>query len=348
MARKRYRSVVTGACSFLGSHLVETLSRGNHDVVATDESTALDARDGPLGLFGSRIRSFASEVQVSDLTAVGSLDSVVEGADFVFHAARSEPCVHNWKRRWQVDVQGTRNLVESVRRAAPRLRRLVYLGSAGIHGIGQAGYPINEDTPIHPPTDALRAVWFAEHLITDLCPKRDIPYAVLRPGNIYGPYLRDGIADLLRLASLPLVPLPEGKEPRVPLVHVDDVCLAADHVAKYSSGENGVFLVADDAALGVAEILRIMADAMGNRTVSVPGVHAGFFRNAMKGVADITAFVATHRGRLPRLDPDRLVFLDADRVLSNSRLRSAGYVLKHPDPTDSLRTMAREWITRQR
>lgn len=59
MATKRYRSLVTGACTPAGRILVEGLSANGHFVVATDSPEAFGADDGRLADAARAVRDVA-------------------------------------------------------------------------------------------------------------------------------------------------------------------------------------------------------------------------------------------------------------------------------------------------
>lgn len=343
MADKKYRSLVTGACSPLGSALVARLSAGAHAVIATDAPDALAAGQGPAASAAARIRDVAHAVVAADVTLPGALDPLLDGVDFVFAAHAAPPDAPSWKARHAIDVQGTAHLIEAIERAAPRLRRLVYLGSAAIHGpVAPGTPPLSEEAPAAPDDDVARARWFGEFQVVDRCTRKGIPYAVLRPAHLCGPEGAPDLAPLLALLRLPIVPIPAFLDARLSLVSFQDVCGAADHVAKYASGRDRTFLVADDTPMTVADVLRTLARGAGRRTVDVPVAGAATWRRAVGAASRLDRFTAVRQSRSPLQGLEALVALTHDRVVSNRSLKTdGGYEIRQPDATESLVALGR-------
>jgi dihydroflavonol-4-reductase len=74
------------------------------------------------------------EVAWADVTQPDTLDQALEGADVVFHVAGLVSITRGQRERlWQVNVEGTRNVVEARRRQ--HVRRLVYVSS--VHALAE-------------------------------------------------------------------------------------------------------------------------------------------------------------------------------------------------------------------
>ena len=83
MATKRYRSLVTGACTPAGRILVEGLSANGHFVVATDSPEAFGADDGRLADAARAVRDVADMVVPVDPATPGTMDPLLAGVNFV-------------------------------------------------------------------------------------------------------------------------------------------------------------------------------------------------------------------------------------------------------------------------
>src|SRR5215207_6541749 len=107
--------LVTGGTGRLGPRLVQPLQQAGHAVKLMSRRGA-----GPGGIRG-------------DLATGRDLDTALAGAEVVVHAAtdpQGDP--------WQVDVAGTRRLVQAVDR--DRLRHLVYVSIVGVDRIPYGYY----------------------------------------------------------------------------------------------------------------------------------------------------------------------------------------------------------------
>ncbi len=95
-------------------------------------------------------------------------------------------------------------------------------------------------------------------------------WVVLRPGVIYGPGDREGLA-LRRLVSAPFIPVPRAPEPRISVVHARDVAAAIAAVC-LAGPSNAVFEVADErsAGYGWCEIMRRVCEMLQCKPRFVP------------------------------------------------------------------------------
>ena len=107
----------------------------------------------------------------------------------------------------------------------------------------------------HPPSTPLeRDVVEAEAAINDFNEKQpDTCVTILRCTNVLGPDVK---TSLRGLAELPFVPAILGFDPRLQLVHEDDVANALFHAAEHDLP--GVFNVAADGVLALSEIASLL------------------------------------------------------------------------------------------
>jgi UDP-glucose 4-epimerase len=334
MAAKTYRSVVTGATGFIGSHMVEALAAGGHEIVATDLPSAFEASGKIARMSADLVRAKAARIVPADITDPGALDAAVDGADFVFHTASVSDGSSPWKVLYRVNVQGTANLIDSIARTTPGLRRLVAWGTGGVYGLPSPDrIPLTEDLPPDPINDSLKSKWFEEFLVMDRCPRAGIRYSILRPTTVYGTRQVHGLPDLFRAAWRgPVVAIPVNLTGRVPFVHVDDVCGAALHLAKYASGENGVFNVSDDSRMTTVEAFRFLSLTLDKPFLALPPVPIRPVRQILGGVAEASRWLGLKIG----LEKDTIACFGEDFVFSNEKLKAAGYELRHPDPKAAL------------
>ncbi|MDF1729672.1 MAG: NAD(P)-dependent oxidoreductase [Sulfitobacter sp.] len=117
------RIAVTGATGFIGKYLVRRLVKDGHDVrvlCRPGREAALDLpADSPV------------EVQIGDLTDAESLEGFSTDVDFLVHLASAHD--HFEESHMQlVNVKGTENLVDEVRKNAPKNLVFVVVSSAVI------------------------------------------------------------------------------------------------------------------------------------------------------------------------------------------------------------------------
>ena len=236
---------MTGGTGRLGRRLVDPLTAAGHTVKAMSRRGT-----GPGGVRG-------------DLSTGFDLRPAVAGAEIVVHAA-SDP----QGDPWQVDVAGTRRLVEAVDR--DRLRHLVYVSIVGIDRIPYGYY---------------RAKFAAEQVLL----ASGLPVTLLRVTQFHD--FIDFLLDSARRG--PVLPVPMGW--RVQPVDVGDVAAhVVDVVTAPPSG--GVVEFGGPEELSAADLARSWAAARASGThvvaTPVPGKLGAAFRD---GAAVPTGGARGHR-----------------------------------------------------
>lgn len=345
-ARAKRRGVVTGACGFLGSHMVETLARAGHEVVATDSRTAVEDVSGVGKVCVDVTRRLADRLVVSDPLSPGALDDVVAGADWVFHLASETRGAVSWASLYRMNVQATSLLIDSVVRTAPALKRLVLCSDGGVYGRPRAGQAVFcEDMDPNPVEDVQKSRWFQEFLTTERCNDEGIKWSLIRPAQVIGtrrPSMLGGLAGAV--SRLGVYALPSNFNRNLPLVCAEDVCGAALHLAKYHSGIGGRFNVCGDAPVALEDVLRTMARAADKPFVKLPPLPMEAVRSVSGAAAALENTLSRMLGGAGRMDPGAVQVMGREFGYSNRRLKEAGYELQYPEPGSHLEELAAWYV----
>lgn len=184
------RILVTGATGFIGSFIVEeALNKGMEVWAAVRKTSSLEY------LRDSRIHRIELNLSSED-----DLKSQLKDHpfDYVVHAAGVTKCIHQ-EDFYRINTEGTKNLVNAIRKLKMPLKRFVYLSSLSIFG------PIKEQQPYQEITEAdtpqpntaygkskLLAELFLDGINESLKADEDpFPYVILRPTGVYGPREKD-------------------------------------------------------------------------------------------------------------------------------------------------------------
>jgi len=167
--------LVTGATGFTGGYLARALNRKGYQVRCLVRSKEK----------GAELESLGMELVVGDLTDKKSLIPVVQGIDTVYHIAAvyREQNIPK-KRFWDVNVGGTRNLLEVSSEAG--IKRFVHCSTVGVQGEIKEP-PAAEDAPYNPGDYYQESKMEGELLALDFFRNRGLPGVVFRPVGIYGP-----------------------------------------------------------------------------------------------------------------------------------------------------------------
>ena len=312
-------ALVTGACGFIGSHLVDQLRSDGWEVRATDLAQA------------SR-RWLPRDVDwiPSDLTRPGTLTAPLQGIDTAFHVAAVFDFSAPWERLYRANVLGTENLLKACCNAG--VRRVVSWSSYDVYGkFDRTRLPIEENHPVAPKDPYGRSKAMQDAVVWRYH-DQGLPVTILRPSAPYGPRARHGVAELFRrLNRMPLVPVPRSLTNRVMSVHVLDVARAASFLADSPEAAGEQVNVTDDGNFPTWEFISFVAEALGKKSVPVwvPG-------SLLTAAAWALAYGSLGLARLlkvrPWLEKDTVTYLTYDFRPSNAKLKSLGFQLSYPDP----------------
>jgi nucleoside-diphosphate-sugar epimerase len=328
-------SLVTGAGSFLGSHLVEALALAGHRVRATDRPETFEVRALGGEPFGTWLNRLGVEVLPADLRLPSALPALVQDVDFLFHAAPlSSP---GWPRRTEqaVQVQCTRDLIDTLLAGSRRLRRFVLWGTVGIYGPPRwFDLPLREDQPPCPQGELWRAQWAQEWAVREAGRRHELPFTILRTGLVYGPPAPSGVDSFVATAvQAPLLAAAKNWRDCLPLVHVHDATRAAVALADEPRAESEAYNVCDDGGLALEQVLRLVTAGVGPALVPVPWSFLAVFTPLVAACAHGLGWVRRRRfmrGGAP-----------GGATLSNDKLKRLGFLFHYPDPEAGLtETMA--------
>lgn len=237
------RVCVTGANGFVASHLVRSLLQAGYRV----RGTVRDPKDPEKT---DHLCQMAAEAGVSDrlelvradLMEPGSFDAAVDGCEGVVHAAASVVFNHPDPQAGIVDpsVEGTRNVLESVRRAGS-VRRVVHTSSmAAVYGWNQPTdhvfteadwntvSTLRNDPYGVAKVEGERA---ALHFVDSLPPDTRFELVHLHPGMVFGPPLVRAHAKASPRLVRDVISRAQPGVPRLMLSVVDVRDLARAHLA---------------------------------------------------------------------------------------------------------------------
>lgn len=245
---------LTGATGFVGGHLVGRLSARGwrlRALVRPTSDTAGLERHGVERVSGS-------------LDDVEALRRGMDGVDVVFHLA-AVTAAPDEAGYFRANAEGTRRVVEALRGAEPRPRRLVYLSSYAACGPARGSGPRRADERPEPLTAYGRSKLAGEDPVRALAGE-GVEVVVLRAPAVYGPGDR-ALLPYFRLVKLGLAPSPSGAERRVHLLYVEDLARA---LARAAEAPPGTYAVAEPVEHPWSGIVREISRSLGKRPLRIP------------------------------------------------------------------------------
>jgi UDP-glucose 4-epimerase len=173
------QAVVTGGAGFIGSHLVDSLLADGYGVTVIDDLSSGDAR---------RVADAVRLVEL-DIVDRAGVAAVIEETkpETVFHLAAQSSVVvsvENPGRDCEVNVQGTLNVLDA---ANKRNIPVVFTSTGGALYGDEAPRPTNEQQIPKPLSPYGASKLAGESYVGTWARAEDVPNAVCRLGNVYGP-----------------------------------------------------------------------------------------------------------------------------------------------------------------
>ena len=331
--------LVTGAGGLIGSHLVEAFAAAGWEVRALDRPGSGQPIEAEL------------ERPEGALTA----GAAARGVSLVAHAAFPR---HAGRQEALTSVRAA--MAAALEAGAPFL----LLSSCSVYGRPR-NLPCDEGE-VKAPVDAHGETrWAVEREAFLFRRTHGLVLVVLRPALTYGPRQRRGLAVALATAA---VAARKGRALWVPrrgpvlhTIHAHDVARAAVLIGADARRLDGrAFNVADDVPLPAEELARAVLQAAGAREAGRIPYAPGPARlalwlarklpewmlwkplNRRLASAWLAAWGGTPPVAPPRLEPELLEQLTADRWYDTQRLRSLGFAPRFPSVVDGLRQLALE------
>jgi UDP-glucose 4-epimerase len=179
------KSLVTGGCGFIGSHLVDGLLEQGDEVIVLDNFST----GRPQNLAHQKGNP-KLKVYQADISEYGMIESYFEGVTRVFHIAALAdivPSIQNPIEYHKSNVDGTINVLEASRKA--EIKHLVYAASSSCFGIPDH-YPTPEDADIRTEYPYATTKWIGEEYVLNWHKVYNLPVTSLRFFNVYGPRSR--------------------------------------------------------------------------------------------------------------------------------------------------------------
>ena len=252
------KSLVTGGCGFIGSHIVDYLMYLNHDVVVVDNHSADNEQ------FYERP---GVEYHREDITDYSAMSIAMRDVDYVFHLAaesRLQPAIKNPIDAVTRNCVGTTVMLQAARNAC--VRRFVYSSTSS--GYGNNPAPSVETQPddcLNPYSASKVAAEKFCKMYTDLY---GLDTVCLRYFNVFGsrsptrgqyaPVI--GVFERQKAAGEPLTIVGDGSQKR-DFVYVGDVA-RANYLASIMplKGHNGeVFNVGSGKNYSIQEIADLIS-----------------------------------------------------------------------------------------
>ncbi len=210
------------------------------------------------------------ELVPGDLRDRETLKPALDGIEVVYNiAALYRTMTVSEQMYFDVNAAGVGNLVELAAEAG--VRRFVQCSTMGVHGT-VADPPGTEEAPIQPDDYYQLTKLKGEEIARELGQQLNLPMAIVRPAAIYGPR-ETRFRKLAQLISRGRFVMFGDGEVLYHFVHVRDLCDGFILCAELDQAVGETYLIADDHAVTLNTVVRVLAEATGKKP---PRLHVPF------------------------------------------------------------------------
>lgn len=249
------KAFVTGASGFIGSHLVDRLVSMGVEVRALMRTT-------------SSKKYLPKSVRVihGDLFDLHALSEGAKEADWIFHLAGIVSS-HQKSDFHQINVEGTRNLVQVVR-SQGGIKRFIFVSSLAAGGPSfdrKLRKEVDQDSPV---SEYGKSKLEAEKILLQV--KDEIPLVIIRPPLVYGP--RDTEVFLFfKSVTRGIVPILKGNEQKLySFVHSHDLCNFMITAAQKEVPSGEIFYVCSQEKVSSDEMIDLISTHLKKRPLRIP------------------------------------------------------------------------------
>lgn len=260
--------MVTGACGFIGSHLVEALLADGRRVLGIDSFSTYYEPAIKRANIAAAATHPRFQLIPADLNEL-SLDEHLNRGDLVFHLAAQAGVGPSWGDGFaeysRTNIEATQKLLESARRRG--VARIVFASSSSVYG--DAPTPMTENGPLNPISPYGVTKLTAEHLCRTYGQAFGVDVVPLRFFSVYGPRQRPDMAFNKFIAAVaggrPLPMYGDGRQRR-DFTYVGDVVRIL--LAAADRGTPGLPVnVGGGSAVTVLETIELVERFVGKRAI---------------------------------------------------------------------------------
>jgi nucleoside-diphosphate-sugar epimerase len=247
--------LITGGTGFIGSRLaLAAVANGNGVKVIGQENTPAESANRRL------LEARGVTVALASVDDWDRLVALLPGTDRVYHlaAAQHEANIPD-QRFWDVNVTGTRNVIEASIEAG--VKRFVHGSTIGVYGAASAG-DLDERSPVKPDNIYGLTKLEAEKLVRSYHEK--LPIVIIRISETYGP----GDLRLLKLfraiRKRLFVMVGSGRNMHHP-IYVDDLTEGLLIAGSAEQAVGKTFVLAGHKPISTLDMVETIAQQLGTR-----------------------------------------------------------------------------------
>jgi len=250
---------ITGGAGFIGSHLVERLSKHKCKIIIIDNLST-----GRIENIKEVLKKKNVRFLKKDILKIKNLKSILAKTDYIFHLAALAdivPSIEKPEKYFYSNVVSTFKLLNNIN--IHKVKKFVYLASSTCYGVPKK-YPTNENEKINVKYPYALTKNIGEQLVTHWANVYKLKAITLRLFNVYGTKSRTsgtygavfGVFLSQKLKNFPLTVVGNGKQLR-DFTYVSDI-IDAILLAAESKKSNEIYNIASGKPKSVNEIVKLL------------------------------------------------------------------------------------------
>lgn len=264
------RILITGAAGFIGSNLADDLLKKGFSVMGIDNFDPFYSREIKESNISGAIKHLSFEFIEGDIRDTGFLDGCFSEfkPDTIIHLAAKagvRPSIKNPASYFDVNVNGTLNLLEAMRRN--RINRLLFASSSSVYGNNKKvpfAESDNVDFPVSPYAASKKAGELLCHTYHHLF---NMDIFCLRFFTVYGPRQRCDLAinkfTKAILNGEPITLFGDGTTSR-DYTHISDIVQGIEKAMENLKGFD-IFNLGESNAISLSELVLLLERSIGER-----------------------------------------------------------------------------------
>ena len=276
--------LVTGASGFVGSALVEFLSKISDISVVAMVRSSLDVT------LNTNV-----EYRVAEICAAGEISIFLEDIDVVVHAAgrahiMNEKSSDSYKEFRRVNTKGTISLAQLSAKSG--VKRFIFLSTIKVNGDSNELTSVFSAHSSPKPSDPYSASKYEAELgLQKIASNSTLSYTIIRPTIVYGPGVKGNLRTLIKLLKLRLpIPLKGLNKNRRSMVGIDNLVSLISVCIKHPNALNQLFLVSDNDDISTACLIELLGKSIGR-----PPIMFSFPVKILALLADILGFKENYK-----------------------------------------------------
>lgn len=343
--------LVTGACGFIGSHLVDKLIKQGYETIATDLDSAPKIFLNSAAIFVPADLSSAQDVEYL------FSNPKVKETSLIFHLAAIFDFFPPDSVMFHNNAVGTYNLVREFAKQKILNKRFILFSSGAVYGDTGKIVSADENFPTNPKNAYARSKIEQEKILQAFLEKNPDCFEALivRPAAVMGPRSRYGAAKIVELMAGGQIQFYLGRKKLIAsLIHVDDVVNASVYLSQmapekleFAANSAGipVFNIVDNSRYSYEQLFDYASSLLKKSHNSrILKFHMPLW--LLRSIGKWQEFLAKKYHCRPKYAASLIDFFEMPMTMNNFRLLAAGYQLKWPDTKEAIKNTV-DWYLKE-